>query len=478
MMKRILITVLSFLVIGCGTLEVGIEPTVAPPTDEPTTVAQLPSATAPATDEVTASPTNEPMTATPSAVDVTDVPTETPSPLPPTETSEPATATPTPAPMGGTSIPPHVTYLKDGNLWLWNETDGARLLYDNPVGEVTSADLNPHANQIAYIFDEMLHQIDTGGVHNVQLTTRFGLSDIHDTPGVVVYRYGWMPDGVTLLYNTSPPVDGHGFFTSDNLWSIQMTDMINNVELLDIDMGGNFYPSPDGSQIAVVRPGQIDVIAADGSSLRTVFTHEQILTYSEAPYYARPVWSVDGSALYIVMPPTAYLDEAEPQSVVWRVSADGSSQAELGTIPFARFFTAVISAETQQIAHLRPIVNTTPTNLLAFTAINDDALADTVSTDIAADELGDWSPDGQHIIFTPTFAGTPQRAVATTSGEVIGLGSAEQAIVDARWVNDQQLIVVRQNTDGLWEIVLRHLTNGDMVLIDTVSGPPPQIDVP
>ncbi len=494
-MKRLFLTLLTLLIVACGTFEVGVEPTVPRPT--PTselTVTNEPTVTVAIVDPTQTTAVNDATQVVPEpSATMTAIPevTATPAPIENTPLPELTDPTATPAPIGGvpeTPVPLHVTYLKDGNLWVWTEAGGARLVYDDPNTDLESAEISPTAEQIAYVRDGVLWQVTTTGEHNVELTPPFNLASIHDAPGVRVYRYGWLPASRTLLYNTSPPPsDGPGFFVSDNLLALTLQSSGNvNEILLENGAGGMFYPSPDGSQIAVVRPGQIDVIASDGSNKRTVFTHSQILTYSEAPYYVQPVWSADSTRLFIALPPTAALEDPNPETEIWQVSADGALQQRMGTVAFAALHAgAVVSPNTMQVAYLAPASGDASTKVLAFALLEDATIGDSLITDVIVEELGQWSPDGQHIIFTPKFDGSPQRMVATVDGTtLIGLGAADwpsesgaQTIVDAQWVDAENLIVVRQNATGQWEIVLRHLTNGDVAILDSVAGRPPSFDL-
>jgi hypothetical protein len=115
------------------------------------------------------------------------------------------------------------------------------------------------------------------------------------------HQFEWVPGRNQLAFNTHLQMafgsalnnDLHRVDASTGEWST----------LLPAGEGGGFYYSPDGSQIAVVTGGEIDLVDAEGRQRERVLTYTPVNTGSEYQFYARPVWASDGHALRVAIPP-------------------------------------------------------------------------------------------------------------------------------------------------------------------------------
>jgi hypothetical protein len=132
------------------------------------------------------------------------------------------------------------------------------------------------------------------------------------------YAYGdvaWSPDGEWLVFSARQSgVD------ADNLYKARPGD--DEPVQLTYDEGGyNTDPawSPDGEQIAYVfyedyeQPGEVRMMGADGSDVRTVLTSTQT--------YNPPVWNPDGSAVAMA---GYVIHETKEGGGLWIVPRDGS----------------------------------------------------------------------------------------------------------------------------------------------------------
>jgi hypothetical protein len=460
-MTMLHLIVLLPLLTACGLLDAGVEPVTTPAlTPTPTAAGQ----TAVATEVATETPTAE-ATATPPA-------TATPAAEEPPATLSP-TATPTPAAAPAL----RVAYVKDNNVWLWTADADPIALTQN--GGVEDVILSDDGQRIAFKRGGQLWVVNSDGSDERQLVADADLAAIvpEDATGIVVYQVGWLPGSHTLLFNTSPQFDAPGLLLSDDLWLVDVaTPELRN--LLPPGEGGNFVPSPDGQQIAIIDPGSIDVIAADGSNRRQVLTYTPVLTYSEFQYYASPVWTAESDALRVAIPPADPLAATGQPTSIWHIPADGTPAQLLGNVTAAPFGgDPIFSPDLNRIVYLVEIDPETGQRGVAVAEFGSQGeLTETLVYEEAVG-LDSWSPDGRTFVFMrPADGGMLTAVLGAVDQEPIPLSEAGAVVVDVQWLDADSLILTRQAGEQTWDIVLRHL-DGAETPIDIVTGFPPAIDL-
>lgn len=223
-----------------------------------------------------------------------------------------------------------------GNLWFWQSGDESRQLTTS--ADVYDFSLSPDGDQIffarAYDFvADSLWLINADGSNERQV---MGASDFQtlDRPaqasGTAPTQLGWVPGSATAVFSTYHYFDGPGFDPGDDLRLVNSVTGAVTTLLEPGKGGGMYFYSPDGAQIALVTPNRIDLINSDGSNRRnSVLSYDNILMYTESPFYAQPVWAADGSKLRVILLAPDRLGKPEEPSSVWEISATGGETVKL-----------------------------------------------------------------------------------------------------------------------------------------------------
>jgi Tol biopolymer transport system component len=305
--------------------------------------------------------------------DVFETPVSSPDPMStpsPTNTSIPsltptATASPSPTTTPEPTQPELLIAYIDEDAFIWTESDGSVQITQS--GNIYDLRLSPDGNYLAYLrlidFEQVeLHLVNIDGGEDRLLVDVSSLDEL--IPGnepVGIFSFEWHPDGDIIAFNTH--IIGFGLLTNDDLHLVNVdTGSINT--LLPPGQGGEFYYSPDGSQIALVTsgdymdlPGKISLVNADGSNRRdSLVTFPSVLTYSEVPFYPPLAWSPD-SAFVLVAIPSADPLAADATIPLWRISADGTEVVELFSTNMSFFHSGlpVFSPDLTQVAYLQQV---------------------------------------------------------------------------------------------------------------------------
>ena len=217
--------------------------------------------------------------------------------------------------------PLKVGYVKNENVWLWTEEGGSVPL--TTMGDVGGVRLSDDGEWVAFWRGLNLWVVNSDGTDERNLTTQRDFAGIEIGDEMAPYvksinpsQVAWRPGTHELYFNTAPQVDGPGLFLNDDLWVV---DVVSGqlTPLLAPGEGGKFYFSPDGSQLAVVTPGRINLMDPDGSNRRDGLTHTPVITYSEFAYYALPVWAADSSSFMAAIPPVDILAGDHQPNSIW-----------------------------------------------------------------------------------------------------------------------------------------------------------------
>lgn len=389
---------------------------------------------------------------------VTALPSPSPtSALPSSEPTEPAVESPTetvlepmppPAPAG---VPDEliVAYVDPGrNVWVWTESGGARQLTTS--GDVGDVRISDDGQWIAFtrsvdFTHASLWAIRSDGTQEKALmdVEAFGSLPVPaEAVSIIPALFDWQPSTHTLAFTTRPTFEGPGLMLSNDLWLVN-ADTGDRDELLAAGSGGRFTYSPDGSQIALVRPESVSLMNADGSDLReNVLTFPQVMTFSEFEYYPSPVWSPDGSFLRVAIPPADQMQEPPGPTTIWEIPTDGSPAFQVGSVENAPFFYPVLSRDAAKIAYQRwagdPGLNRHELHIAAVDG-SEDAL---YLTEMAL-LFNNWAPDSTRFVFT---AGDTARSYLGQVGQVPQPLTDVSSVADVRWVDDSRFLFIVRST--------------------------------
>ncbi|MDY7078393.1 MAG: hypothetical protein SXV54_15860 [Chloroflexota bacterium] len=449
--RPVFVFILFFLT-ACGTLEIGIEHT---PTDA---------------DQVT-------QAATPGAEVI-------PTPAP--------TLTPIPA---ATEL--RVTFVRvtehGNNVWLWveGEREAEPLTKDGGVGDVKISD---DGEIVAFTRGGGLWMVRSDGTEERRLVSAedFAAMEAQDPElEVVLNRFEWAPGTHILAFNTRLQIE-IGLLPNDDLHLVN-ADTLERTALLPPGEGGEFYYSPDGSQIAIATPGTISLMNADGSDRHAALTYTPVATYSEFRFYAQPVWAADSSALRVAIPPADPNVQPSPPTSIWHISTGGTPASMIRSITTGQMKQSVISPDLGYVAHLHYDQSDPQSSPMSSLLITDLDNGETVtyypeaSTGIQVTLEGGetitrypeaaliygWAPDSRHLAFLaypPELP--PQAQVGQLGGDVVPVYGDADAIIDVRWVDVERYLFLAQSPRG-WDIFLGEISGP----VKNV-GPVPGADLP
>ena len=310
------------------------------------------------------------------------------------------TATPEPSGPGILTI----AYINAGEVWFVQEggtptqltTSGnvekVVLSTDGQLAAFVRHVLSPETYELRVVATDT--GIETVLVTQADLDSFFPLdSALHHAP----FQIDFIPGTHTLLMNTREVFEGPGLLQNNELWSIEAETGARAL-LLDRGLGGDFYLSPGGDQLALVLPTSIGFAAIDGSSKSPDhLTFPFVITYSEYAYYPIPVWSPDGSAVVVVIPPADPL--ADDTARVWRVPVGGAATLLVDLTGFSYFRnsskTPMPAPDLSKVAFMR---ETAPNTFdLVVTPLDGSPESVYSSGDLS---WQGWNPDSNQFVFT------------------------------------------------------------------------------
>jgi hypothetical protein len=443
--------VVTLLTVGCGTLEMGIE------NQSQTEVATPPQVT-------NTSPTSE--------GEGMDTPQSDNTPTRDDEPEQPPTFLEQPSAL-------HVTFVgPNGNIFLWREDVEAVALTN--WGGASRVKISDDGTIVAFERGGDLWMVRSDGTDERQLIS----ADVLEQAGVSLYRFEWVPGTHTLAFNTSLNLD-HGLALNDDLQLVD-ADTLEQTLLFPSGEGGEFYYSPDGSQVAIsTGNNSIVLYDADGDNQRLVQNYTPVSTASEFKYYAQPVWATDSSSLRVaIAPPDPYVD---PQlTSIFRLSTDnGPGQPHLmGTLEVARMGQPVFSPDFTRVAYLQSAEVGTPgiQSALLIAELDPGGIGESITYYPEAYTILGWSPDSNYFAFLTN----PQQPTAMIGQ--LGIDpfpalelqsdaddSFYSASIDVTWVDDSRYLFLAMNPRG-WDILLGELFTPGVTLVGFVPGAPPIFD--
>jgi hypothetical protein len=307
-----------------------------------------------------------------------------------------------------------VAYSDGETLWLWQSNGRrTRLTAASPTSDVR---ISSDGRIIAFSRDQELWAIHSDGSGEQRLVS---LADFRGMaprdPGVGLGQFGWLTGTHTLLFNTvvlPPPGQPQNTGPADDLRSVD-ADSGRLSSWLPQGQGGNFLPSPDGQQIALITPEQISVVRRDGTGRRELLSYGPILTYAGGAYYAQPAWAADGRSLRVAIPPQDWLPDDHGPTTVWSVPTDGDGGAPVAVAHVKSELqraAVLVSPDLTRILYAR---RTQPGAVPGDAQITGeihiariDGSGDVVAHSGSFSGLG-WAPDGRHFLVQPAEPNQP-----------------------------------------------------------------------
>ncbi len=465
-----------FSLTACGTLEIGVETTPVPGD----------TVTALAAESV--DPTTQ---RTSPATDVAPTSRPTPTPIPP-----------------ATEL--HVAFVNTtehgNNVWLWTEgeAEARSLTKDGGVGDVRISD---DGQIVAFTRGDGLWVVGSDGADDGRTAQERLLISAEDFAAlegkdpeleVELNRFDWVPGTHTLAFNTRLRTE-IGLLLNDDLHLVDADTAddrhpAERTALLPPGEGGEFTYSPDGRQIAVVTPGSISLVNADGSDRRDVFTYTPVATQSEASFYAQPVWAADASALRVAIPPADLNTFPLPPATVWHIPADGTPASLIESVAAGQRKPPVLSPDLRYVAHLddgQSVPPSTPIISLLITDLDSGETAmyyppedtgtqvtldsgETITEYPAATLFYGWAPDSQHFAFLAQSDAAPQAQIGRLGGDTVPIYGDADTIIDVRWIDADRYLFLASNPKG-WDI-MRGQIGGPVKSVAGVVGSPPAYD--
>lgn len=424
-----------------------------------------------------ATPTQEPTSSFP-----TPAPTESTPATPgePTPTA-PATSSPVKQPSGPETTPGpsvlRVVYVKDGNVWFWQEGgEPAALTSAGQAYDVRISDdglLVAFARQVNDTHTE-LWAVNTDGSEERRLVSVSDLSDMD--PGalaVAINRFEWIPGSHTVAYNTREVFEGPGLALYNDLRLID-ADSLTHGTLLAPGDGGEFYYSSDGTQIAISTPTRLSLVNADATNRRDLVDYPAVITYSEYLFYPVPQWAPDGSMLRVAIPPEDPLAEPAQPTALWQVPVDGSPAVKTSSLPAAPFFGSEVSfsPDLKLVAYVREIGDPAANQRELHLAYPDGS-TDLIYLAAPLLQFESWSPDSQHFILSTGDDRAMQMGSPSAAPAPLPDGAG---VFSLDWIDANRFIYSKESPGG-FELRTGSLDGKAAALIDTAAGPPPNLDI-
>jgi hypothetical protein len=419
-MKGIVVLFLLWFASGCA-----IEgPTPSPVTPVSTATGLVEATLLTATAQ---SATSTPVVPTPTpteAMSATSLPSQTPQ-----ETPVPPTATPTvclneaarPKELPSRQTPLEVRYISDGNLWIWTEgktqavqmstTGDAGLFTFSPDGQVAVfARGEADSQQEVWTIRR-----DGAGLHRLLSAEQLHQWGSAPTTPDVEFKVDvdfirWLSGhrlGVEIMrdyHGVGGCCESLGYWLMD-VETGTISSWTPPVEITTTPYG---LVSPDGSMLAVLGDGGVNLKTRDGWLLHTAALPYVTLPAGEGTgrSYPQVFWAADSQSLGAVTFTADYFSD-QATFTTWRVPVDGSPAVALATFTGSPYMVQV-SPDLQYIIYTRmdaPNSNERTLHLATFDGKQDLAYAQGEGME----GLG-WAPDGFHFLFwqNTTYAPPPQ----------------------------------------------------------------------
>jgi hypothetical protein len=407
-------------------------------------------------------------------------PARTPTPTPVDYDPWTAEAAFTPVPASEYPVPAglRVAFVRDDRLWLWTAEAKEGLALTSTSRTNGQVKVSGDGAVVAFQRGNDLWAVNNDGSEERKLLSLEGLAAIEPAdPGLGVNRLEWVPGTHTLAFNTRLSL-AFGLVLNDDLIDV---DTLERITLLPAGEGGEFFFSPDGSRIAIVTPGEISLVDADGGQRERVLTYTPVNTGSEYRFYARPFWSPDGNALRVAIPPADPFAQSAQRTSIWHIPTNGSPARLVTSIEAAPLLSSdsiAFSSDLEYVAYARIRQPEGASLAEAEPRLEVQRLAD--GDRQGYPHTGDfvrWAPDSLRFAF---IAGRyePRLYIGQWSGPTVpGAVNAGTDVFDVRWVDTEHYLFVARSKaqrgpaqDG-WDLVLADIHGSSTILASMGTWP-------
>jgi hypothetical protein len=371
----------------------------------------------------------------------------------------PGSAASTLASPAAAAAPLTVAWVENGDLLIWT---GA-----NPTprriasGGVIRPFLAPDGTQIAYLRGPegqalSLWISDTPGSAERQLLAAAALAD-----GEEVRRLSqiiWSPDSRTIYFNTQVG-EGMNARPADDLWRIDAQRGVVE-RLLEDGSGGQIFPGPDASRIALVSageygqpgaspgmPGRIafyTTYTATAGGRTVALEYPAVATASEWRWYAQPRWAQDGSGVYVAIPP-ADLVYGAGATALWWVPV-GGQPVRRGQVEADFFGLPTFSADGEWISFVQRRTTPDQTAITLMLAESDGAEPTVyLEGEVGSLTPANWLPHGNR--FTVLYGGPGDLWIGQPGSPAAPFPADSVPVSDVIWTGANTYVVSSPTSD-------------------------------
>ena len=281
------------------------------------------------------------------------------------------------------------------------------------------------------------------------------------------YRFDWLPGTHTLAYNTHQVFQGPGLSLLNDLNLVE-ADTLQKTNLLLSGWGGEFFYSPDGSQIAISQPDKVILVEGGWQRLSPADELPGGDDLQRIPLLCHAGlgggWEIPAPGAAAGRP--AGKTGAADQPVAHRHWMARQPQ-QIGTILAVPFFEqpVVFSPDLERIAFVKEVGQPTE-NLRELHLAANDGSGDWVYAKAAALHFLGWAPDASH--FAYTLGDTQELWVGSLQETPRQPGGGMNGVQDLRWVDNSRLLFW-QASGGSFDLILADVQGGRL-LLDSVAG--------
>lgn len=292
------------------------------------------------------------------------VPTATPL-SPPTESVSTAMPSPSVPPLSIGTI--RVTFVKDGNIQLWDEATQQTQTLVN-TGDVFSVTASDDGQMLAFTRRSWVGDVLDG----YEQFALWAMNRAGGNPRELIsaqelrqwlnpskrdssnfYQFSWIPQSHQLIFSGTKYIvqaEGLSHAIPQGVYLVD-TDQGSVTVLAEAAENLRFLPSPDGKQIALMSPSDVGFINVDGSNQR-----QDVLTYAEVgltgPLFPTGVWTQDSRAFV-----TTGSFESDPNFnvnfTIWRIAIDDFSAEALGAVTGSNPNSVTFSPDGKSVSLLQ-----------------------------------------------------------------------------------------------------------------------------
>ncbi len=229
-------------------------------------------------------------------------------------------------PFAPLPIPGKLAYLAGGNAWLMEDSTAIR----RPL--VTTGDLDGRIFALSPDGNWLLFTRKSTKSSQEEKNTLWAISTVSQNPtpinlkvSNVVHFAGWVPGQAnTVAYSTvEPRAAAPGWQANNDLYTVTFSPsgvVVKPKMIVEANTGGiygwwgtTFAWSPDGSQLAYIRPDGLGFVDLESGSLSPWLDVTPLNTHGDWAWIPSLAWGADGETLFLVThaPPTGLVSPEE-----------------------------------------------------------------------------------------------------------------------------------------------------------------------